>query len=101
MGVVKNSLIEFIENIPDGKLTGFPMWRGHIWYDNNYRLDMQGMTSGVNKKHNMQIQANRGSRASSIAKLAPRTVAGPVLIGVEDEFTPQEVRDMFLGRILI
>ncbi|RPA89055.1 hypothetical protein L873DRAFT_1823557 [Choiromyces venosus 120613-1] len=59
------------------------------------------MTSGVNKKYNLQIQANRGSQVASIAMLAPNTVAGPVLVGVEDEVTPQEVRDMFLGRILV
>ncbi|RPA96360.1 hypothetical protein L873DRAFT_1773052 [Choiromyces venosus 120613-1] len=101
MGAAKKALIAFIEDIPDAKLAGFPMSRGLIWYNNCFRLDMQGLTSGVPKKYNLQIQANRGSGVTTVEKLAPDTVAGPVLIGVEDEVTPQEVRDMFLQKLLI
>ncbi|RPA96354.1 hypothetical protein L873DRAFT_1811499 [Choiromyces venosus 120613-1] len=59
------------------------------------------MSGGLNKKHDLQIQAGRESWVSSIAMLAPDTVAGPELIEVEDEVTPQEVRDMFLGKMLV
>ncbi|RPA89453.1 hypothetical protein L873DRAFT_1822817, partial [Choiromyces venosus 120613-1] len=53
MGVTKKALIAFIEDIPDSKPTGFPM--------SCFCLDMQGLTSGVPKKYNLQLQANRGS----------------------------------------
>ena len=43
----------------------------------------------------MQNQANKESPIGSVRKLAPRTVAGPVLIGGHDEVTPQQVRDVF------
>ncbi|RPA96386.1 hypothetical protein L873DRAFT_1845461 [Choiromyces venosus 120613-1] len=101
MGVAKKASRAFSKNIPDEKLTGFPISRGLIWSNNYFRLDMQGMTPGVPQKNNLQIQANRGSGVSSVEMLAPDMVAGPVLIGVEDEVTPRELRDMFLARILI
>ena len=58
------------------------------------------MISGAEQKLNLQIQANRRAPISAIRKLAPRTVAGSVLIGKDDEVNPEEVRDMFRRSML-
>ena len=58
------------------------------------------MTSGAEKKNNLQIQANRQALIGAVRKLAPRTVAGPVLIGKDNEVNLEEVRDMFRMRML-
>ena len=43
MGNAKDALIDFINAIPDGKLTGFSSSAGTIYSTTNYRLDMQGV----------------------------------------------------------
>lgn len=52
------------------------------------------MTSEDSPRHNLQIQVNRQTSISTLKKLAPKTVAGPVL-AVGDE-APQTIRDAFL-----
>ena len=46
----------------------------------------------TNREFNLQIQANSGSSTSSVRTIAPRTVAGPVLIGENEVVTAEEVR---------
>jgi hypothetical protein len=56
------------------------------------------MTSDKPPKHNLQIQANNGSKEKAVKKVAPQTVAGPVLAtGTE---TAAEIRSAFLAKIL-
>ena len=43
MGKAKKALTEFIDAIPDAKLTGFPGSAGTIWEDPDFRFDMQGV----------------------------------------------------------
>jgi hypothetical protein len=47
------------------------------------------------KEFNLQIQANSKSSITSVRIAAPRTVAGPVLIGEKEEVTAEEVRERF------
>lgn len=43
MGKASKALKEFIENIPDAKLTGFSTAPGTIYKTTEFRLDMQGV----------------------------------------------------------
>lgn len=43
MGKATKALKEFIESIPDSKLTGFPAAAGTIYKTTEFRLDMQGV----------------------------------------------------------
>ena len=43
MGKASKALKEFIESIPDSKLTGFPAAAGTIYKTTEFRLDMQGV----------------------------------------------------------
>jgi len=99
MGKATKAVKEFIENIPAAKLTGFPTASGQIWKDKNFRLDMQGMTS--DRKFNLQIQANKDAKLTSVRDISPQTVAGPVLIGEHETVTAEEVRQKFRDKILI
>jgi len=41
MGKADDGLRDFINNIPDSKLTGFPEKRRKIYFNQDFRLDMQ------------------------------------------------------------
>ncbi|KAM6503280.1 hypothetical protein JOM56_000223 [Amanita muscaria] len=99
MGKAKKALIAFIDAIPESKLTGFPSSAGTIWNTTEFRLDMQGMTT--KKEFNLQIQANKDASITSVKRIAPSTVAGPVLIGENEEVTAEEVRKKLHEKILI
>jgi hypothetical protein len=45
MGKNTKRVKEFIESIPDSKLTGFSTSGGTIFKDQDFRLDMQGVRS--------------------------------------------------------
>jgi hypothetical protein len=55
------------------------------------------MTS--DEKFNLQIQANSQAKLTSVRDLAPKTVAGPVIVG--NDKTAEEVRSMFIDKMLI
>ncbi|KAH7041427.1 uncharacterized protein B0I36DRAFT_312828 [Microdochium trichocladiopsis] len=93
----KNVLLEFIESIPTHKMEGLPFTQTTLYSTSNYRLDMQGMTSGDPQFHNLQIQANKQSTITSIRKLAPKTVAGEVLVPTDGSWTGEDVRQALLN----
>ena len=98
MGKANKALTEFLDNIPDSKLTGISETPGTLWNDENFRLDLQGvstvsyyilpkliallaslaytrnhwlqMTSGTPKKFNLQVQINKQSPITSLKTLA-------------------------------
>ncbi|KAF6800997.1 hypothetical protein CSOJ01_12093 [Colletotrichum sojae] len=72
------ALKSFIDEIPEAKLENFPGSQQTLYRDENFRLDMQGMTS--NDEWNLQIQVNYKPKITSLNELAPDTVAGPVLV---------------------
>ncbi|KAK7935553.1 hypothetical protein PG985_001048 [Apiospora marii] len=74
----KKILINFIDDIPDEKLQGLRLTPGNIWEDDNFRLNMQGLTAA--KEHNLQIQINNGISITTLKPYAPNTVSGPVLV---------------------
>ena len=55
----------------------------------------------ADKKFNLQIQANNQAKTTSVRKLAPKTVAGPVLIGEFETVTADQVRKKLHDSILI
>ncbi|KAF8421199.1 hypothetical protein EV426DRAFT_565631 [Tirmania nivea] len=75
MGKASKALRDFIEAIPDAKINPPPKSAGTIWSDDNYRLDMQGLTSDKPPKYNLQIQINKQTNISTIKNMAPKTVA--------------------------
>lgn len=48
MGKALKNLQAFIDSIPNAKLSGFAGDGGLIWGDQNFRLDMQGVSSSPN-----------------------------------------------------
>ncbi|KAF5611654.1 uncharacterized protein FSUBG_2091 [Fusarium subglutinans] len=97
----KKIFLSFLDEIPDDKLEGFPPRNGQITLytqkeqnGQNYRLDKQGLTS--DKRHNLQIQANKQAKSTSVRKQAPSTVATVLVLEWSDPaVTPGQVRDAF------
>ncbi|KAF6822781.1 hypothetical protein CPLU01_11821 [Colletotrichum plurivorum] len=82
------ALKSFIDEIPEAKLENFPGFQQTLHRDENFRLDMQGMTS--NDEWNLQIQV-----ITSLNELAPDTVAGPVLVSKTASLTADQIRAAF------
>ena len=55
----------------------------------------------ANNQFNLQIQANKEAHITSVKGLAPKTVAGPVLIGKNETVTAAQVREKVLNAMLI
>lgn len=89
----KKSLLEFIDDIPDSKLQGFPNSPTTLFRDDNFRLDMQGITS--KGEWNLKFQVNFRPKIKSLGPFAPNTIAGPVLVSPAAPLTPDEIRDAF------
>lgn len=49
-GALKKKVDAFIDLIPDDKLHGFPSSAGTIWKNDDFRLDMQGVSKPVPRK---------------------------------------------------
>ncbi|KAG8627442.1 hypothetical protein KVT40_004925 [Elsinoe batatas] len=71
----KKELLSFIDSIPDDKLTGLrpPKPNYTIFTNVNLRLDNQGYTSTDPKKHNLQVQINRGTTISTLKSAAKKS----------------------------
>ncbi|KAI1425279.1 hypothetical protein F5Y12DRAFT_714322 [Xylaria sp. FL1777] len=95
MGKASKQLKIFIANIPDDKLKSFPSVAGTIYKDQNFRLDMQGLTTGKPQSYNLQIQVNKETSISTLKKVAPTTVAGPVLVPKDKTPGPDDIRKEF------
>ncbi|RSL47613.1 hypothetical protein CEP54_013304 [Fusarium duplospermum] len=94
----KKLLAEFIDDIPDDKLLEFSDTPSQIYSQQNFRLDMQGKTTAGG--WNLQIQVNSGAETRALRTLAPQTIAGPVLITLEADMTPEEIREEFRRKIV-
>ncbi|KAK4063426.1 uncharacterized protein Triagg1_9446 [Trichoderma aggressivum f. europaeum] len=99
MGKADKQLKAFIENIPDSSLTALPTNPGTLHKDTNFRLDMQGMTK--KQEHNLQVQVNKGTTITSLKKVAPKTVAGPVLVKSKEPSSAADIRAELLAKMLI
>ncbi|KAI8652736.1 hypothetical protein NCS57_01338600 [Fusarium keratoplasticum] len=95
---VKKLLAEFIEDIPDGKLLEFSDTPGPIYKEQNFRLDLQGKTTAGG--WNLQIQVNREAETKRLRALAPKTISGPVLVTLEANMTPEEIRQEFRNKVI-
>ncbi|KAI1177569.1 hypothetical protein F4777DRAFT_541438 [Nemania sp. FL0916] len=101
MGKANKALRAFIDGIPNSKLESLSTNPGKIHSDDDFRLDMQGMTSDKPPKHNLQIQINNETRISTLKKLAPKTVAGPVLVDPGKTPDPAKIKSDLKAKILI
>ncbi|KAF2255933.1 hypothetical protein BU26DRAFT_12098 [Trematosphaeria pertusa] len=99
MGKASKALKGFIDNIPDSDLEALPTSAGTIYSDDNFRLDMQGMTSS--QEYNLQVQINKGTTISTLKKFSPATVAGPVLVPSDDPWSASKIRNELIDNILI
>ncbi|KAJ4386802.1 hypothetical protein N0V93_009700 [Gnomoniopsis smithogilvyi] len=101
MGKASSSLIEFIEDIPEDKLKALPTTHTKIYFNVDYRLDMQGMTTKKPQHHNLQVQVNNGTTITTLKALAPVTVAGTTLVPSENPWTPAEIKaDLMAKRMM-
>lgn len=55
----------------------------------------------VSDQFNLQIQANKEAKITSVKGLAPKTVAGPVFIGRNETVTAAQIREKFVDKMLI
>ncbi|KAI0273198.1 hypothetical protein BGY98DRAFT_936358 [Russula aff. rugulosa BPL654] len=90
---LKKALKAFIEGIPASKLDNFPAAPGTLYNDDDFRLDLQGLTRTA---YNLQIQANKGSQNTSVRKAAPKSVAG-VLRAFSSRASAEDVRKALLA----
>lgn len=112
---LKKALKAFIECIPASKLENFPSNAGTLFKDNDFRLDLQNVSTGpdsdpfspihtlsktsaqlTSTAYNLQIQANKGSENTSVRKAAPQSVAG-VLRAFSSKASAEDVRTAFLA----
>ncbi|KAG4435591.1 hypothetical protein IFR05_008937 [Cadophora sp. M221] len=100
MGKNTKKVAAFIESIPNAKLEGLTRLGGTIFKDTDFRLDMQGMTTGRPRMHNLQVQINRETTITSLKKAAPQTVAS-LLVEEENPGTPAEIKQGLIASILI
>ncbi|KAK3897085.1 hypothetical protein C8A05DRAFT_20078 [Staphylotrichum tortipilum] len=90
VGGLEPRVRNFIDYIPDSKLSGFPNLPTTLYKDVDLRLDMQGITS--NDEWNIQIQVNFGCKTTSLRPFAPTTVAGPALVSRTASLSLEEIR---------
>jgi hypothetical protein len=109
---LKKALKAFIDEIPESKLENFPSNAGTLFTDDNFRLDLQGVSMVLLRSlscpnrarklprqltktaHNLQIQANKNAPNTSVKKAAPASVAA-VLVEFTSKVTAKEVREAF------
>lgn len=117
MGKATKALKAFIEGIPDTSLARLSMSAGTIYSDTDFRLDMQGVRIPIPfdqiyllltcvqmttaQEHNLQVQVNKGTSISTLKKVAPATVAGPVLVPSGSPWSAADIRAQLLAKILI
>lgn len=92
MGKAKNELEEFIANIPDSKLTGFPSIETTVYKTRNFRLDMQTVTTKDPRCYNLHVQINRGTLITSLKRFAGKSLSIALVPVKEDAWMPAEVR---------
>lgn len=106
MGEAKDALTDFIESIPEAKLTGIPKTTTTgVYKDKHFHMDMQGPTiakKGQVKRYKLQIQVNRATTLTTLKKLAPKSVTKSLLpMEEEKDWTAEEIRKDFEKHIMI
>jgi hypothetical protein len=106
---LKKALKAFIDEIPVAKLENFPGSPGTLYSDDNFRLDLQGVSIVLpfltypcakhpaqltSTAYNLQIQANKGAPNTSVRKVAPQSVAA-VLRKFDSHATVADLRKAF------
>ena len=109
---LKKALRAFIDEIPAAKLENFPGNPRTLHKDDNFRLDLQGVSMVLLRSlscpnragnilrqvtktaYNLQIQANNGAPNTSVRKVAPHSVAA-VLRNFTSTATVENLRQAF------
>jgi hypothetical protein len=92
----RKALLQFIDDIPTSKLEdGFPSSTRTIWNDDNYRLDMQGLTTDSPRCWNLQVQVNKQALFTS-AKRAGKNGASvaKVLVPIDAPYSAAGIKEM-------
>ncbi|KAI4604765.1 hypothetical protein J4E80_010921 [Alternaria sp. BMP 0032] len=91
----RKALLAFIDGIPDHKLEGgLPSIQKTLYEDDNYRLDMQNLTTGPPKCYNIQVQVNRHALFTSARKAGQKgATVGKVLVPVEEPWTAWMIKE--------
>ncbi|KAJ1713090.1 hypothetical protein AFGD_005267 [Aspergillus flavus] len=100
MGKATSALTAFIENIPDGKISGYTSGEHTLHRDTNFRLDNQGLTTGDPQYYNLQVQINNQTTISTLKRVKGETVAH-TLVPADGSWTPEQIRQALLANTLI
>lgn len=96
---------DFIKNIPEAKLKGLTTKANTTIYQDKQvglRLDMQKMTSGDPKHHNLQVQLNRiNKKQKNTSKVLGKSVTKEVLVPLKDPWVPAKIKAALLDAITI
>ncbi|KAM4054418.1 hypothetical protein HRG_012463 [Hirsutella rhossiliensis] len=96
MGKASKALKTFIEGIPDNKLQDITDGEHTIFKDTDFRLDMQGKTSGDPQSYNLQVQINNETTISTLKKEKGKTVS-TALVPIDGTWSPQEIRNKLIS----
>ncbi|KAF1962557.1 hypothetical protein CC80DRAFT_399938 [Byssothecium circinans] len=94
----KQGTIEFIESSSDWKLVGFPSPEKQIDNCDDFRLDIQGVTTTEPKQYNIHLQVNNPCKIPSLKLLLGRTVTS-ILVPVDIDKTPEEIRNIMIEKV--
>jgi len=89
MGGNEKKVEDFLDKVPDDKLTGLSQTVKCLYKNEEFRLDMQGMTSDDPQQHNLQVQVNNKPLRGNV----PNTVAQAQVPSGENKLTANGVRD--------
>ncbi|CAF9921434.1 MAG: hypothetical protein ALECFALPRED_001797 [Alectoria fallacina] len=92
MGKAKNELKDFIANIPNAKLTGFPSSETTIYKTSNLRFDMQTVTTKDPRCYNLQVQINKHLTITSLKRFAGEALSIALVPVKGKAWTPAEIR---------
>lgn len=97
---MQDYVVDAIEAFKDEKFESLPTSTGTtICTSRNVRVDMQSMTSDDPPQHNIQAQINYGCKITSLAKLAPNTVAHCIVPSGDNALSGAEVKKMLIDSV--
>ncbi|CDM35464.1 hypothetical protein DTO013E5_8051 [Penicillium roqueforti] len=93
-------LVDFINSIPDSKMLGFTHGEHELFKDVNFRLDMQGLTSGRPQYYNLHVQINKGTTITSLKRETGKSVA-KALVPMDGSWSAQKIRGKLIADKLL
>lgn len=91
----RKALLQFIDDIPTSKLEGgFPSYSETIFSDDNYRLDMQGVTTDAPRCWNLQVQVNKQALFAPTKRAVNKGASvAKVFVPIEAPYLATDIRN--------